>query len=68
MDLSAPEKTPMMPYKYTAEMICDKLAAGIIYQGKDWNKEYPLTYWKKEREKIIMNEKLRDMLSDVLRR
>ena len=29
VDMNAPEKTPIMPYKYTAEMICDKLAAGI---------------------------------------
>ena len=53
-----------MPYVYTAEMICDKLAAGITYQGKNWNKEYPLTYWKKEREKLLINEKLKDMLTD----
>ena len=64
VDMNAPEKTPIMPYKYTAEMICDKLAAGITYQGKNWSKEYPLTYWKKEREKLLINEKLKDMLTD----
>ena len=30
-DEFAPEPTPVMPYKYAAEMICDKIAAGIIY-------------------------------------
>ena len=39
-----------MPYKYTIEMLCDKLAAGIVYQGEKWNKEYPIKYWN-EREK-----------------
>ena len=64
VDMNAPDKTPIMPYKYTAEMICDKLAAGIIYQGKNWNKEYPINYWKKEREKAQMNENLKDLLTD----
>ena len=64
VDRNAPEQTPIMPYKYVAEMLCDKLAAGIVYQGKNWNKGYQLEYWKKEREKMLMNEKLKDMLTD----
>ena len=47
--MSAPEKYPLIPYQYVAEMICDKLAAGIIYQGKNWTKEYELKYWERER-------------------
>ena len=64
IDMNAPEKTPVMPYVYTAEMICDKLSAGIVYQGKNWNKGYPLEYWKKEREKIFINEKVKEMLTE----
>ena len=64
VDMNAPEKMPIMPYKYTAEMLCDKLAAGIIYQGKNWNKGYPLEYWKKERERIWMNDKLKEMVTE----
>lgn len=66
IDLNAPEKTPIMPYKYTVEMLCDKLAAGIIYQGKNWNKEYPIRYWEKEREKILINKKMEDLVTDFL--
>ena len=33
-DTSAPDATPIMPYKFVAEMLCDKMAAGIIYEGK----------------------------------
>ena len=40
------ERTPIIPYKYAAEMICDKLAAGIIYEGKRWTKESELAYWE----------------------
>lgn len=64
IDMNAPQKTPIMPYKYTAEMLCDKLAAGIVYQGKQWNKEYPLKYWENERERILINENLKEMLTD----
>lgn len=64
-DESGPIQTPVMPYKYAAEMICDKLAAGIIYEGKNWNKELELNYWKKEREKIRVNEKIDDFITEV---
>ena len=37
--------SPVIPYKYVIEMLCDHIAAGIIYKGKDWTKEYPLYYW-----------------------
>ncbi len=31
-----------MPYEYVAEMLCDKMAAGIIYQGKNGQKNMNL--------------------------
>ena len=46
-------------------MICDKLAAGIIYQGKKWNKAYPLEYWSKERERILINDNLKNMVTEI---
>lgn len=66
VDELAPNKTPIIPYQYTVEMICDKLAAGITYQGKKWTKEYELGYWLKERDKIVMNDKIKDMITEVL--
>lgn len=66
VDLGAPDKTPVIPYKYVAEMLCDKLAAGIIYMGKDWTKEYQLQYWKKERNKIFINEKIEKLITEFL--
>lgn len=63
-DINAPEQTPIMPYKYLAEMLCDKLAAGIVYQGKKWEKGYQLEYWKKERERILINEKIKNLITD----
>ena len=56
-----------MPYKYAAEMICDKLAAGMIYEGKNWTKEFELSYWeKREKDKLEMNPKIRDFITAVL--
>ena len=66
VDFNAPEKNPIMTYKYVAEMLCDKLAAGIVYQGKDWTKEYPLNYWIKEKDRIVANEKIKDLITDFM--
>ena len=39
------KETPIIPYKYAIEMLCDHIAAGQVYKGKNWSKEYPLKYW-----------------------
>lgn len=66
IDLEAPERTPIMPYPYVAEMLCDKLAAGIIYEGKNWTKEYELQYWNKEKDNILINENLKNLVTDFM--
>ena len=66
IDEKSPNETPIMPYKYAAEMICDKLAAGIIYEGKNWTKEYELSYWKKESKTAQMNDKMKDFVTEVM--
>ncbi len=64
VDLSAPDKTPIIPYKYVAEMLCDKLAAGIIYKGKDWTKEYELQYWMNERDRTLVNKNIDKLITE----
>ena len=66
IDESSPNQTPIIPYKYAAEMLCDKLAAGIVYQGKNWTKEYELGYWNREKEKIKTNENIKDFITEAL--
>lgn len=66
VDLSAPEKTPMIPYKYVAEMLCDKLAAGMVYKGKEWTKEYQLEYWLKEKDRTFINKQIEKLITDFL--
>jgi len=65
-DSRAPEPTPIIPYKYVAEMICDKLAASLTYKGKEWTSVAPLNYWNtKEIQTATINPKLKDMLTEV---
>ena len=49
-------------------MVCDKLAAGMVYQGKNFTKEYELEYWLKEKEKIKINPKIEKFITEVLTR
>lgn len=62
-DYRAPIPAPVIPYKYAVEMICDGLAAGKTYTGKGWDPSMQLEYWKKEREKAIINEKTCNFLT-----
>lgn len=58
VDLDSEEVAPVIPYKYVAEMICDKLSASITYGGKDWTTSSEYDYWMKERQKVIVNPKI----------
>lgn len=66
IDDAALETTIVMPYPYAAEMICDKIAAGMAYKGKDFTKEYELQYWERERKKARVNPKIADFITAVL--
>ena len=47
-------------------MICDKLAAGMTYKGKDFTPQYQLDYWNKEKSKIQINPKIEEFITKVL--
>lgn len=64
-DVEAPDTTPVIPYKYFAEMVCDTLAAGLTYKGKDWTKEYELEYFNHRTDKSLMNKKISKALQQV---
>lgn len=61
-------KEPIMPYKYVAEMICDQLAASKTYEGKNWTNESILKYWAKVEERVHLNPKLKNMLTEIYER
>lgn len=64
-DYEAPNSTPMMPYKYIVELICDSFAAGIVYQGKNWTKEYQLSYWNRTKVRAKIPQELMNLLDEV---
>ena len=46
-------------------MICDTLAASLVYNGKDWNREIPLDYYEKRNDKEYINPKIQDFLVTI---
>lgn len=67
VDLNSREVAPVIPYKYVAEMICDKISAGLAYNGKDWKPETQYNYWQIEKDKVILNPKVNNLLIEVFR-
>ncbi len=56
IDLTIPEKTIIIPYKYAVEMVCDELAAGMVYNGDKWNQNTQLEYYlNKERQQNLIH-------------
>lgn len=64
-DYAAPVSSPIIPYPYFVEMVCDTLAAGIVYQGKNWTKDYQLSYWLRTREKARVHPKVDLLLTKI---
>lgn len=65
VDLTAPLKAPVIPFKYCLEMICDRIAACKTYQGKKYTDMSPYYYWNKHRDEEIMNKKIQSFLTEV---
>ncbi len=47
--------SPVMPYKYAVECVCDKLAATKAYNGKSYSKEKALEHWHRYGNKVETN-------------
>lgn len=65
IDPIAPTPYPIIPFVYTVEMICDTLAAGIVYQGNNWTPDYQLKYFKSRRDSEFINPKIVAVLEEV---
>ncbi len=55
-----------MPVKYVKEMLCDRIAASKIYQGKNYNENHPLEYFYSSKARKYMHKKNADMLEEWL--
>ena len=58
-------KAPIIPYKYFVEMVCDSMAAGMIYRGKKWTQDYQLNYFLRTKDKAKLNPKMEKLLIKV---
>ena len=57
--------TPMMPYKYAVECVCDKLAATKTYAKKSYTKDMPLNHWYKYGNKVEGNPGTMKFIEEV---
>ena len=64
-DFAAPDKTPVMPYKYTVELICDTLAAGLAYKGKAWKQSNQIEYFENRKDLDYINEDIKKVIREV---
>lgn len=55
-----------MPVKYVAEMFCDRVAAGKIYNGKDYTDSSPLEYFLKAKKRRVINSETSEFLEKLL--
>lgn len=65
IDINAKEKTPIIPYKYTVEMICDNITSGMTYNSKNWVPSDCLKYFEKRTDLEWMNESIKEILIEV---
>lgn len=56
-----------MPPKYLAEMICDRVAASKVYNGKNYTDAKPLEYYLSRRDSVCMHTKTAEKLEYFLR-
>lgn len=56
-----------MPRKYLAEMVMDRRAACMTYQGKDYRDDSALNYFMKSRERELMHPETSRQLGYVLK-
>lgn len=55
-----------MPYRYLAEMFCDRIAASKVYRGKDYKDDNPLIYFNGGHAKKMMAPETRKDLEELL--
>ena len=56
-----------MPYRYVAEMFCDRVAAGKIYNGKNYKQTDPLAYFERRRAQRSIHPETSDELEYLLK-
>lgn len=64
-DYNARVKTPIIPFKYMKEMVCDRIAASKVYYKDNYNNNRALEYFNSQKDKIKMDKRLISFLEEV---
>lgn len=56
-----------MPYRYVAEMFCDRVAASKIYNGRNYKPSDPLSYFEKRKPHRSIHIKTRNEIEYLLK-
>ncbi len=64
-DYAAPVSTPIIPFKYMVEMVCDRIAASKIYNKNSYKDSFPYDYFMKNKKEYKINPKMSDFLEIV---
>ena len=60
-------RTIEMPYRYVVEMLCDRLAASRIYNGKNYSPDAPLNYFLPAKPHRMIHPATSDCIEGLLR-
>ena len=55
-----------MPIRYVAEMFCDRVAAGKIYKGANYNDQSPIEYFMGGKGRRVIHKETSDLLENLL--
>ncbi len=55
-----------MPMKYVAEMFCDRVAAGKIYNGDKYTDKSPIEYFMRAKGRRVIHPETSDLLEGLL--
>lgn len=55
-----------MPFRYVAEMICDRMAASKTYRGEQYANGDPWDYYRRSKDHYILHPKTREQLERFL--
>ena len=55
-----------MPMKYVAEMFCDRVAAGKIYNGDKYTDKSPIEYFMRAKGRRVIHPETSDLLEELL--
>ncbi len=59
-------KPVKMPLRYVAELICDRVAASKIYQGKNYTDRHPLDYFMRGINTRVIHKETSDFIEKML--